>query len=457
MEQSKKKLSGLLINTYGLGDFGFQMMVNLEIMYFSFFLTDYVKFAPVVAGIIMTITSIFDIAWVPTAGVVVERSHMRWGKYRSWLLIGPPIIYVLYLLQFSSIAGPTLATAIVIAFGFIASHLVWNCTYTSHISLVSSLTDDVKERTMLSSRRMVFQAAGKILFSYIALNMIKSIGAVTSPTTGFTITNAIITLTMIAGYLVVFFTTKGYDKAEQKKENKPVVKKTPVWTLIKNGLANSQLVVLMLTDLGRCFAFYLVTGMTIYYFKVVIGSAAQASIYFVLINVAAFLGALLAPYVAKAVGKKTTYLLGMTVYAVCLLLVFLLNPSAILFMVIMIFASLCLQFSFSMGTAMFADTVTYGEWKTGVNARGFIMGLYSMPIKVSIFIRSAVMGAGLAAIAYSADAAITPTLVTGIRNLLTIYPAIALIVCVIFGALLYKLTDKKIVELTKEVNARKAA
>ena len=61
----------------------------------------------------------------------------------------------------------------------------------------------------------------------------------------------------------------------------------------------------------------------------------------------------------------------------------------------------------SLNTALFADTVVYGEWKTGKNIRAFTMALMNLPIKIGVLIRSAVVMMGLMAKGFVANT--TPT------------------------------------------------
>lgn len=72
----RNKLQRSIINTYGLASFGFQFFVNMEMFYFTAFLTDYALLPVAIAGLVMSITSIFDIVWVPIAGIILEKSNM---------------------------------------------------------------------------------------------------------------------------------------------------------------------------------------------------------------------------------------------------------------------------------------------------------------------------------------------------------------------------------------------
>ncbi len=453
----KKKLSNLFINAFGLGDFGFQIMVNMELLFFMVFMTDAIQFSPETAGFIGSVTGFFDILWVFVAGLIVQKCNFKWGKLRSWLLFAPPFIWAFFIFQFWGFSGATDLSAFLICMGFIVSHLIWNCAYTAHIAMISAYTDDVQQRTTLSSRRALGQAMGKIVFSLAAPTMIAALGVSSgSKALGYTYTTMILVLIMIICYWVVFVVSKPFEAPTDKKAGALKEEKVPLVKNIAYAVTNTQLIVLILADFGRCFAFYLVTAVTAYYFRVVVGDASKMALYLLLINVASAISALIAPYVAKSIGKKNTYFLGMLGYAIGLITVYMFVKTAAGFMIVMLIANGLFQLSFSMGTAMFADTVIFGEWKSGVNSRGFIMGLYSLPIKTSVLVRAAFMGFMLSRMAYKPDA-VTEEMVNGIRNLITIYPAIVIIICGIFGFLCYRLTDKYVKQLSDEIAARKTA
>ena len=166
MEVPKKGLKKSVINLYGLPSFGFQLFVNMEIFFFAAFLTDYAKIPVAMAGTVLMVTSIFDIIWVPTAGVILEKSSMRWGRYRSWLLIGPPLAALFFTLQFAKIGDSTM-NAILISIGFIVSHLIWNIFYAGHIAMNNSMTTVREERISMASNRGMFNALGAIVFSMV--------------------------------------------------------------------------------------------------------------------------------------------------------------------------------------------------------------------------------------------------------------------------------------------------
>lgn len=106
---------------------------------------------------------------------------------------------------------------------------------------------------------------------------------------------------------------------------------------------------------------------------------------------------------------------------------------------------------------MYSATVDYGEWKTGKNARGFIMSLISFPIKSAIFIRSVVITSILVSAGYVADMAPTPELINGIKTGIALVPALFIGVGLLIIVVLYKITPQKHKEMQADILARRPA
>ena len=59
-------------------------MVDLELFYFTAFLTDYARFPMAISGLILWITRAVDIACALMAGVILQKTSLKFGgKYRS--------------------------------------------------------------------------------------------------------------------------------------------------------------------------------------------------------------------------------------------------------------------------------------------------------------------------------------------------------------------------------------
>lgn len=438
-------------NLYGLPSFGFQVFVSLEVFFFAVFLTDYALLPIALVGTVLLVTSIFDIFWVPISGILLEKSNLKWGKYRSWLLVGPPVALVFFLMQFAKV-GTASINALVIIVGFLVSHLIWNIAYTAHLALNSALTTVREERVVMASNRGMFNAAGAITFSLLFTPYLK--GATTAPQ--FTAAALIGGITMLASYYVLFYLTKDY-AFHGTAQPSEVKEKLPVSEMLKQIIVNPPLLGMLFGDMGRYIGRFVIFGMAVYYLRYVVQSMAIITILFTGLNVALFAGAAMAAPIAKKIGERNTYILSLLIFITGLMIVYLfpLTPNA--FLAVMFATYLGYGMPDAVGVAMYSNTVEYGEWKTGKNARGFIMSLFAFPIKVAILIRGVIITAVLAAGSYVANMDATPELISALKTGFTLVPAIFLVMSLLFIVFLYKITPESLAFMQKEIASRKAA
>lgn len=450
----EKRLKKSIINLYGVPSFGFQLFVNMEVFYFAAFLTDYAKIPVALAGTVLMITSIFDIVWVPTAGIILEKSNMKWGRYRSWLLVGPPFAALFFILQFSKIGSAT-TIAILISIGFIVSHLIWNIFYAAHVAMNSSMTSIREERISMASNRGMFNAIGAIVFSLIGLPLILTLGK-GNPAIGYTFTVIITGIVMIACYYLFFFMTKDYANAGIAIQSGKPVEKMSIGEMLKQIAVNPPLIGLLLAEVGRYLGRFIIFGLAFYYFKYVVNNLAVLTIFFTGLNVVCFFGAALTNSIAKKIGEKNTYIMALVLFIIGLLLVWALPMNYVSFVILMFVAYLGYAMPDALGVAMYSSTVDYGEWKTGKNARGFIMSLISFPIKTAIFLRSVIITSVLVGAGYIANMKPTEALINGIKNGIALVPAIIMLIGLVFIVLLYKITPNSLEQMQKEIVERKA-
>ncbi|MFV0436491.1 MAG: MFS transporter [Desulfopila sp.] len=441
-----------IINLYGVPSLGFQLFANMEVFFFAAFLTDYAKIPVAMAGIVLMVTAIFDIVWVPTAGVILEKSSMRWGRYRSWLLIGPPLAAAFFILQFTKVGSP-LINAIVVSIGFIVSHLIWNIFYAAHIAMNNSLTTVREERISMAANRGMGNALGTIIFSLLGAKGIELLGG-DNPALGCTLLVIISGVVLTLAYWLLFSLTGDYayhPKANSQAESK---NKMSVGDMLKQIVVNPPLIGLLLGEFGRYLGRFVIFGLAFYYFKYVVNDLTMLTIFFTGLNVAFFFGAMVTAPIAKRFGERNTYVAALCLFIAGLLAVWLLPMNATTFLIVMLVAYLGYGMPDALGVAMYSATVDYGEWKTGKNARGFIMSLISFPIKTAVFVRSVIITGILVSAGYVADMAPTPELISGIKNGIALIPAIFIGCGLVILLFLYRITPESHKQMQDEIAAR---
>ncbi|MEJ2246585.1 MAG: MFS transporter [Acidobacteriota bacterium] len=434
-----EKLKKSLLYTYGIADLGFVLMVNMEVYFFPAFLTDYALFPVSLAGKVLLITSSIDILFALVAGVLLHKWTLKFGgKYRSWFLVGPPIVAVLFLLQFTKIGSNSFA-AVVIIFGFISSHLIWNIVVTAGGSMVGRLSRLPEERTILSTSRAQGISAAGLIFS---VTVVPIITAHTEDISVFTTTVGGLNIMMVLGYWYIFGMTAGKDPYDEANSDISREKSDlSVWEMIMLTLTNPPLILLIFAEIFRNSYVLIITALAHYYFESVLNELTFMSIFILAISVARLTGTVGASWIGIKIGKRNAYWISLLLAAAGFGSALFWSGNAWSFTIVFCIASFLGMIAGAMSTALFSDAVIYGEWKTGKNIRAFTMALQSFAIKVAVFIRNLVVWISLTAIGYVATAEPTSDIVEGIRAITIFSPAV---VCIISAAIFffgYKIED----------------
>jgi len=452
-----EKLNKTLLYSFGIPDLFFSVMINMEVFFFAIFLTDYAQFSMAVVTQILTVTSILDIVCALVGGIILQKVTLRFGgKYRSWFLVGPPLVAPLFILQFTKI-GNDLTAAFIIMFGFVASHLLFNVVFAASGSMLGRLSHSPQERTILSTSRAQGFSASGLVFSATAVPMIAFFGARTNETMGYAITVAVYAFMMVLGYWFIFGMTAGKDPYDEQGVNPAQKAAGPsVKELVGLALKNPPLMYLILVLVFVSTSFMVISGMAAYYFTYVAGNSAQLSVFILAISIARLIGTFAAAWVGVKLGKRNSYWIFVSLAAVGIASAwFVRNDPWIFTAVFCVFTGL-VSIAGSMNTALFADTVVYGEWKTGQNIRAFTMALMNFPIKIGVLIRSGVMAGGLWAIGFVAKTDPTPRVIEGISSIMALVPAAAYAIAAIIFYFGYRISNEDVVQMQKEIAARTA-
>ena len=131
MTDTKKRqgLSGALKKGYGVGDFGFTLMTNVDTVYASYFFTNIAKYSLSVYTISTTISAIVDAILSMMYGAWLNKiKPKKWGRYRSWLVLTPWLVPFLYAFQYIKITDG-MAGIVIITLAMITSRIAWNIPY----------------------------------------------------------------------------------------------------------------------------------------------------------------------------------------------------------------------------------------------------------------------------------------------------------------------------------------
>lgn len=157
------KLSWIQRIGFGSGDLAQNFIFQTVGSYILFFYTNvYIlggdgSKAAGIAGTMMFIVRIIDVIWDPIVGALVDKLNPRWGKYRSYLLLGGLPLTVIAILCFWDQFKPSVIYAYIT---YVALQMCYTLVNVPYGALNASLTRDTDEITVLTSTRMVMANLG---------------------------------------------------------------------------------------------------------------------------------------------------------------------------------------------------------------------------------------------------------------------------------------------------------
>ena len=447
---------------YGFGDLASSMFWKIFGMYLLFFYTDIFGLPAAAVGTMFLVTRIWDTLFDPVVGVLADRTKSRWGKFRPYLLWFALPFGIVGTLMFIT---PGFNTTWKLVYAYITYSLmmgVYSMINVPYASLLGVMSADIKERNVLSSFRMVFAFIG----SFIALLLIEPLvrfftaGSGGNAQTGWTLGVMIIAILCVLFFLGCFFLTRERIKPISttndplKDDIKDLFRNRPWWILLGAGIA--ALIFNSIRD-----------GAAVYYFKYFVQkdvtvnlpflntALTLTTLYLVLGQAFNIIGIITVTPLSNRFGKKLTYLGAMVAATALSLVFFFINKESIgLIMVMQCLISMCAGSIFPLLWSMYADITDYSEWKTGRRATGLIFSSSSMSQKFGWTLGGALTGWLLGYYGFKANVVQTEEVQTGIRLMLSIFPAIGTFLSVVFIAF-YPLNEKHMQTVTNELKERR--
>jgi GPH family glycoside/pentoside/hexuronide:cation symporter len=324
------------------------------------------------------------------------------------------------------------------------------------------MSSDRKERTTLSSYRMVFAFGGSLLALWLIEPLVNYFGGSLNSKTGWLATISVFGVITTAFFWGCFFWTKervkpiADEQTNLKEDLKDLLKNKPWWILLGAGIG--ALVFNSIRD-----------GAAVYYFKYYVSSSVNfdfslfgtdfhmtpTSIYLVLGQAANIIGVIIATPIANKFGKKKTFFGAMALAAILSLIFYFFGKEDIsLILGFQVLISICAGCIFPLIWSMYADSADYSEWKQGRRATGLVFSASSMSQKFGWTIGGAGTGWLLGYYGFQANVEQTAVTQNGIQLMLSILPAIAAIISVVF-ILFYPLSEEKLQIIEQDLNEKR--
>lgn len=348
---------------YGAGDFGINIYFQMSLFFLLYFYTDVLQIAAAGAAAILFIGRVLDACADPFLGALMDRTRTRWGKSRPWLLFGSLPMAGIAIATFT--VPPLNGSALF--FYALVLHIVWSLAFSvigiPYISLTALMTRDARERTVLSSFRMIGAYAAKLMVSGGVLALVALFPAERN---GFQAVMIGYSLLATICLLATFVCTREQpldgrepsigllDGVKSLRHNQPF------WVIV------GVFVLTMLALTARSAA-------TVYYFKYVLERIDLLPSFTLMLTLLMAGATLATPWLVGRFGKRDTMIWALWLQAAAYAALSLVPATAVP-LVFAVSAPLALAGGVSavLGWAMIADTVEFGAWRTGIAAEGAV-------------------------------------------------------------------------------------
>ncbi|MFJ8415652.1 MFS transporter [Bacillus paramycoides] len=323
------------------------------------------------------ITRILDAFADPMMGILIDKTNSKWGKSRPYFLwLGIPFAVIAIMTFYT----PDLGSTGKIVYAYITYTLlgiIYSGINIPITAILPSMTSNPQERTELASIRMLFAFVGIMIVSVGTLPIVKALGG-GNQQKGFFLT--MVLFGVIGG---IFFTITFLNVRERvvSSNDKPLAFRDS----LKAIKGNVPWFLLLISRFIQMTIMTMQTQTSVYFWTYNMKRPDLIAIIMSL-SVVSLLTLAISSFVSKRIGKRNTMITGSSImilgYATALFGSN--NQSIPLILKGLIITSLGQGFYMSMTFAMIADTVDYGEWKSGVRAQGLLSAAVSFGAKVGM-------------------------------------------------------------------------
>ncbi len=445
---------------WAVGDFGFNIYWQALNLLMMPFYTDVLGLAPVLAGLVFLVASLWDGFADSVIGAVADRTRSRHGSYRPYLLYGSPFIAVAFAGAFATPVLP-MGGLFVWALG---SQLLLRTAYSlvqiPYSSLSARISLDPDERAGMAGLRLVFAMLGGIVVTFLMPLVVDRLSLYLGDGRVYLAAAALCGLVSLPAFWLCFRHTS---------EPTQLVSANPAgfhWRAVGEDIASIVAIARRNEPLRRVLAVMIIASLAFtmtnkcltYHVNHWLG---RPDLRVALVPFALFVNLLFCPVwarVAQRTSKRTAWLIGSLVSVIGYIAFWLVPTRDPLLSAGLIAVISAGNAAFiTLVWAMLPDTVEVTEWQTGQRHDAKLFGVASFAKQLALGLNGALLGGLLAAVGYAEKATTqSDQAIAGVRAIMTFVPlaGVLLAAAVMAG---YRLDQAEHARVRAAVAARMAA
>lgn len=365
MERLDEKLT--LGNRIGylIGGFPLTTMNVLLAVTLTYFYTNILGISLAAVSTIMLLSRFLDGISDAIGGIIIDRTKSKHGKARAWVLRMAIPYSVAMVLLYTVPAGASDALKYVyifLTYNF-ANTIVYTMTTIAITALTSLMTRDSKERTALNVWRQFGASTMEIILTAVTIPAAVAAGGDQKAWVMVIGAEAIL---MLVCNLLCFKMTRELPPEEFGGDSE---EKVPFFKAVKTFVTNKYWWIILFVW-GMCIYYMTFSGsVASYYSQYILGNVSLSSPILTSEKAGILIGLVtITPLMARKLSKRNMTIIGAVIAMVAQILI-VINPTNVTLAVVAgVIRGMGIAPIFGTLTAIIADSIEYGHWKSGLRA-----------------------------------------------------------------------------------------
>jgi GPH family glycoside/pentoside/hexuronide:cation symporter len=401
---------------FGAGDMALNVVISSMMLIITFFYTDIYGLKTTDLAALFVVVKIIGALADLAMGQVTDRVLTRWGRYRPWLLLLALPYGIGVFLTFSTPDWEYSAKLLWAYSSYILVTVMTAGVGVPYISLISGLTSDPKERLSANGYRLFMAKIGAFMVTIVVPILAQRWGGADAAA-GYQAAMAVMALMGVVLFLLCFFTTT--ERVVHKVERQPLLAQ------VKVLMRNDQWLILCGVCITGTIGYVIRGSVAIYYAKYYLGGdVAMVSAFLSTGVAAAILAMVVSTWTTKFVCKvKMFRVTQVAVLGLSMMLYFMVQPGDTMLAFVLYFVlSLVVDMHAPVFWSAIAETIDYGQVKTGKRVSGFAFGGISVCQKAGMAVAGAIVGVLLSYFEYRPHHEQSALALQGIALMLSVIP-----------------------------------
>lgn len=372
---------------FGIGSLGIAILLNTVTTFFPALMTTVLGQSAGLAGLLLTVSKLYDAVADIAIGMVSDRTRSRWGRRRPYLLVGALISGVSFLLIFMPPKLEGAGLIIWMGMALVVYSTGYSLFSVPYVAMAGEMTDGYHERTRLFSFRAFFITFGQIISSAGTAALISWAGGGGA---GYAIMGAVTGAILTATMLACFAGTRTARFVETRPPSH--MSKSEAFRAL---VTNRPFVLLMSIKIAQFMAIAVINTTKLLFLLNVAKVGYMGLIHLTVVqNVVSALTVPLWVRAARIIGKRNAYIVATACLAIVYGSWFFTGPGLSLPSIWWRGAinGLAAAGTTLLSISMLPDIMEYDRIKTGLRREGIFSGIYTIIEKLGFALGAAITG-----------------------------------------------------------------